>query len=498
MPKEEINNLALRRTLYFPSGEIYASAPSGFWEFGPIGEAIRRKIVAVWRKELVEREGMIEIGGSQILPEDVFKASGHLESFNDPIVQCKKCHSLFRADKLIAEKVDGIVPESLATTELDKLIDEHKVQCPKCRGKNFEEVRKFNMMMGLQIGATGDQPAYLRPETCQSIFCDFRRLYKSSRQELPLGIAQAGKSFRNEIAPRNTLLRQREFGQMEIEVFFNPDKINDVAHFEDVKDYKLNLMLLKTGKLGKVSCSDAAKKKIVSGKLVAYYLARVQQLYEKLGIPLEKMRFRELDNDERAFYAKETWDFEVETDLGWVELMACNHRTDYDLKGHAKQSKQDLSVTEEGKKFVPHIFELSAGIDRAFYVILDLSFRKEKRGKEERIYLKLPAAIAPYLSGVFPLVKKDGLLEKAEEIAQTLREHQFDVFFDEKGSIGKRYARVDEIGVPYAITVDYDTMKDSTVTLRERDSMDQKRIAIEKLPETLWLLSLEKKTFKEL
>jgi glycyl-tRNA synthetase len=498
VPKEEINNLALRRALFFPSAEIYAAAPSGFWEFGPIGHSIKRKIVEAWRKQLVEREGMVEIGGSQILPEAVFKASGHLENFNDPIVQCKKCHSLFRADKLIAEKVCNIVPESLATTELDKLIDEHRVHCPKCGGSSFDKVKKFNMMMGLQIGATGEQQAYLRPETCQSIFCDFRRLYKTSRQELPLGIAQAGKSFRNEIAPRNTLLRQREFGQMEIEIFFNPEKINEVEGFAEVKDYKLNLLLLNNSSVEKVSCREAVEKEIVSGKLVAYYLARVQQLYGKLGLPLEKVRFRELDKDERAFYAKETWDFEAETDLGWIELMACNYRTNYDLKGHAEQSKQDLSVSEGNKKFIPHVFELSAGIDRALYVILDLSFRKEKRGKEERVFLKLPPAIAPFLCGVFPLVKKDGLLERAAEIAGRLRGYGFGVFFDEKGSIGKRYARIDEIGVKYAITIDYDTMEGNSVTLRERDTMEQKRIPIEKLPETLWLLSLEKKAFKDI
>tara|TARA_Y100000310_G_C20688495_1_gene820677 strand:+ start:1131 stop:2627 length:1497 start_codon:yes stop_codon:yes gene_type:complete len=498
MPKEDITNLALRRALFFPSAEIYSSVPSGFWEFGPIGHAIRRRIIEFWRKELVEKENMVEIDGAQIMPEDVFRASGHLESFNDPIVKCKKCQALNRADKLIADKVDDIVPESLATAELDKMIKEHEVKCPKCGSKDFEEVRKFNMMMGLQIGATGESQAYLRPETCQSIFCDFKRLYKNWRGDLPMGIAQAGKSFRNEIAPRNTLLRQREFGQMEIELFFNHEKINEVERFEEVKDYKLNLMLLKDGKVHKISCKDAASKKIVSGKFIAYYIARVQQFYNKLGIPIEKMRFRELDKDEKAFYAKETWDFEVETDLGWIELMACNYRTDYDLGGHAKQSKQDLSVNEGGKKFVPHIFELSAGIDRALYVLLDASFRKEKRGKEERAYLKLPPRIAPFLCGVFPLVKKDGLLEKGREIFNQLNESNLNVFFDEKGSIGKRYARVDEVGVPYAITIDYDTMKDNTVTLRDRDSMEQKRVKADTLTETLWFLLTGKKTFKEI
>ncbi len=491
MPKEEIINLALRRGLFYPAAEIYPNSPSGFWDFGPDGETIRRKVIDFWRNELVEKEHFVEIYGSQILPEPVFKASRHLESFNDPIVQCRKCKSLHRADELIQAKVKGIVPESLATTELDKLIGKHKVACPKCKSTSFDKVRKFNMMMKVDIGATGQQPCYLRPETCQSIFLDFQRIYKLSRQNLPLGVAQAGAAFRNEISPRNTLLRERELGQMEVEIFFNPKKINEVEKWKEVENYKLNLMQL--GKeITPVSCSDAVNKKIVSGKLIAYYLARVQQLYEKYGIEVEKMRYRELDNDERAFYAAETWDFEVQTDLGWIELIALNYRTDFDLKGHAEESKKDLSVSEDGEKFIPHVFEISAGIDRTFYVLLDLAFRKEKRGPEERIYLDLNPRIAPYLVGVFPLVKKDGLAEKAEEVFQLLNEYKLDAFYDEKGSIGKRYARVDEIGIPYAITVDYDTLKDSTVTLRERNSMKQKRVKIPLLPDILWKLELGK------
>jgi len=284
---------------------------------------------------------------------------------------------------------------------------------------------------------------------------------------------------------------------MEVEYFFNPKKINEFPRFEEVKDYKINLLLL--GKeVSPVTCKEAVEKKIVSGKVIAYWLARTQQFYEKLGIPVEKMRFRELGNDEKAFYAAETWDFEVETDLGWVELVACNYRTDFDLGGHAKGSKKDLAVKEDGEAFIPHVFEISAGIDRSFYVSLDHAFRKEKRGKEERIFLKLPVALSPYLAAVFPLVKKDGLFEKARELFGQLEDFGFPALFDEKGSIGKRYARVDEIGVPFAITIDYDTLKDGTVTLRERDSMDQKRVKIAELPELLWKLSIGRTAFNQL
>jgi glycyl-tRNA synthetase len=485
MGSQDILNLASRRSLFYPSAEIYSDSLAGFWDFGPYGATIRRKIIDVWRQHFLQKEGFVEIYGAQILPEPVFKASGHLDNFNDPIVQCKKCHSFFRADKLIEEKTGENVPESLGVKELGDMIAKNKIGCKKCKAVDFDEVKTFNMMMKLDIGAHGSKPAYLRPETCQTIFLNFPRLYKTMRTPLPLGIAQAGASFRNEISPRNTLLRERELGQMEIEVFFNPDKIDEVERFDEVKDYPLNLLRLNK-KVEAISCADAVKKKIVSGKLVAYYLARVQQHWERYGIQTKDMRFRELNEQEKAFYAQETWDFEVKSDLGWIELIACNYRTDYDLKGHGKQSKQDLSVNEEGKKFIPHVFEISAGIDRTLFVTLEHAFRKEKKGDDERSYLQLPPKIAPYFIAVYPLVKKDGLKEKAQEIADTLQNMQFDVFFDEKGSVGKRYARMDEIGVPFAITVDYDTMKDNSVTLRERDTMQQKRVKTEDLPKALW------------
>ncbi|HIH33579.1 MAG TPA: glycine--tRNA ligase [Candidatus Diapherotrites archaeon] len=495
---EDITNLALRRNFFYPAAEIYSNAPSGFWEFGPSGEAMRRKLVEFWRKEFVQKEGFAEIFGSQILPEAVFKASGHLQNFNDPIAQCKKCKSLHRADQLIAEKISEIVPESLSIEELSKLIKKHEVQCPKCKGKDFTETKKFNMMMKVEIGATGESTCYLRPETCQSIFLDFARLYKTGRQqELPFGIAQAGNSFRNEISPRNTLLRAREFGQMEVEIFFNPSNANEFEKFKEVESTELPIMLSEKAGVQKITAKQACEKKIIGSRMIAYYLAKWQLFWEKIGIPKEKMRFRKLADDEKAFYAAEAFDFEVLTSLGWVELTACNNRTDYDLKGHEKESRKDLKVKEEGGKeaIIPHVFELSNGIDRSLWALLDLAFRKEKRGPEERIYLDLNPRIAPVFAGVFPLVKKDGLLEKALEVFEELESFGFDAEFDEKGSIGKRYARIDEIGCPFAITIDYDTLKDNTVTLRDRNSLGQKRIKAEKLPELLWKLQAGKLDF---
>lgn len=497
MPKEELQNLAFRRMLFYPAAEIYSGAPAGFWEFGPIGVRIRNNIVAFWRRELLEKERLFEIHGSVILPKEVFEASGHLKSFNDPIVQCTKCHAFYKANSLIEEKTKAPVPEAMSTQEMDALISKEKISCPKCKG-SLGNVKLFNMMMSLHIGATQSQQCFLRPETCQNIFLDFQRIYRSGRENLPIGIAQAGSSFRNEIAPKQTLLRERELGQMEIEIFFNPEKINDFGKFDEVAAYNLRLQALGSDKVSDISCKEAVSKKIVSGKLIAYWLARLQQFYEKCGIAKEKMRFRQLSNDEKAFYSKESWDFEVLLDVGWTELVACNYRTDYDLKGHAQGSKKDLSVKEDGEEFIPHVFELSAGIDRTFYAVLDQAIRKEKRGKEERLYLDLPPQIAPYFVAVFPLVNKDNVDKKAEEVFNYLESYGFFCVYDDKGSIGRRYARVDEIGVPYALTIDYDTLKDNTVTIRERNTMAQKRVKIEALPELLWKLSIGKISFEDL
>jgi glycyl-tRNA synthetase len=318
------------------------------------------------------------------------------------------------------------------------------------------------------------------------------------RKNLPFGIAQTGKCFRNEIAPRNSILRVREINQMEIEVFFNPDKINEITDFKEIEDFEVSVLLEGKKKEELIKAKDLVSKKLVSGKLVAYYLSKLQQFYEGIGIPRNKLRFREVDKEERAFYAKEGWDFEVETSLGWIELVANNYRTDYDLKGHGKVSSTNLKVKEDEKEFIPHVWEISAGVDRSLYVLLELALREETKKGEKRLYLSLNPKVAPFVAGIFPLVKKDGLAEKAKEIYDKLLEHKLSVFFDAKGSIGKRYARIDEVGASFAITLDFDTLKDNAVTIRERDSTEQKRVPIDSLPELLWKLSTQKTTFKEI
>lgn len=472
---EQIMKLALERGFYFPSCEVYPDTPAGFWEYGPNGVSLKNKFVELWRRELVRRDGMLEVDGSQIMAKPVFEASGHLASFADPIVKCTKCNSIYRADKMLAEIANVVVPESAPLKEFDDAIEQHKIVCSKCKGK-LGKTGKFNMMFRVGIGPEGED-AYLRPETCQSLFIDFPRVFKTMRGKLPVGLAQLGKSFRNEISPRQSLLRLREFYQAEIEVFLNPAKLNDVERFEEIENTNLNLMLDEKT-IQTVSAKKAVEEGMVPNKLVAYYLALLVEFYQKTGIDVKRSRFRKLGAKEKAFYASVAFDFEVETTTGWLELVACNYRSDYDLKAHAERSKANFEVMDGEEKVLPHIFELSMGIDRSLYTMIEHTIKFEK--ENERTLLSLRPYLAPVHVGVLPLMKKDGLYEKAEGIFVTLN-RKYDAFFDVSGAIGRRYRRLDEIGAPLAITIDYQTMEDDTVTLRKRDSMSQERIKISEI-----------------
>jgi len=474
MNYDQIMQLALERGFYFPSCDIYSDAQAGFWEYGPSGVGLKTKFIELWRREFVRRDGMLEIDGSQIMSQSVFVASGHLSSFADPIVTCKKCKSIFRADKLIAELTSIVVPESADLAEFDKVISENKVPCPKCKG-DFDQVRKFNMMFKVGIGPESE-PAYLRPETCQSIFVDFPRLFKTMRGKLPIGIAQIGKSFRNEISPRQSLLRLREFYQAEIEVFCNPNKLDELERFSEIKNTKINLLV--GNDIKKMTCQEALESKILPNKLVAYYLGLLVEFYQKTGIDTNKSRFRKLGDKEKAFYATTAFDFEVETTIGWLELVACNYRSDYDLKSHGNISKEKFEVLDNDTKVLPHIFELSMGIDRSLYTILEHSLMEDKQN--DRIVLSLKPYLAPVHIGILSLVKKDGLAEKAEEIFSKIK-RKYDAFLDHSGAIGRRYRRLDEVGAPFAVTIDHQTLQDDTVTIRSRDSMTQERIKISEL-----------------
>jgi len=474
MNYEDLMKLALERGFYFPSCEIYADAQAGFWEYGPAGVSLKNKFLELWRRELVRRDRMLEIDGSQIMSQSVFEASGHLTSFADPIVKCKNCKSTYRADRLISESAKVEIPESADLTEFDKTISEKNVKCPKCKG-DFENTRKFNMMFKVGIGPEGEA-AYLRPETCQSIFVDFPRLFKTMRGKLPFGIAQIGKSFRNEIAPRQSLLRLREFYQAEIEIFCNPKKLDEFEKFDEVQDTEIRVQI--DDKPKKMSCKEAVESGTIPNKFVAYYLGILTEFYDKTGIDISKSRFRKLGEKEKAFYAEIAFDFEVETSIGWLELVACNYRSDYDLTSHANKSKEKFEVMDDEEKVLPHVFEISMGVDRSLYSILEHCLRDDK--ENERVVLSLKPYLSPIHLGVLSLVKKDGLKEKTDEIFATLKT-RYDVFLDHSGAIGRRYRRLDEIGAPLAITVDHQTLEDQTVTIRKRDSMEQERIKISEI-----------------
>src|ERR687885_214492 len=475
---EEIMKLALERGFYFPSCEIYADASAGFWEYGPMGVNMKNKFIDLWRKEIIRRDGMIEIDGSQIMSKSVFVASGHIDNFTDPIIKCTKCNSTFRADRYIAEKTGENVAERQADEDINAIIRKYNLNCPKCNGQ-FGRVSRFNMMFKVGVGPAAEE-AYLRPETCQTIFVDFPRVFKTMRGKLPLGIAQVGKSFRNEIAPRQSLLRLREFYQAETEVFCNPNKLDELRNFEEVKDSVLRLY--DQSLVSEVTADEAIRRGMIPNKLIAYYLALLNEFYVRTGLDMKRTRFRQLSNQEKAFYASIAFDYEVETTMGWLELVACNYRSDYDLKGHAATSKQNLEVVDPANqsKVLPHVFELSMGIDRSIYAILEHSYYEDEQ-RNDRVVLRLKPYLAPILVGILPLMPKDGLDQKAHQINSELK-YDFDTFYDESGSIGRRYRRLEEIGTPFAVTVDKTTMQDDTVTVRYRDTMQQERIKISQLP----------------
>jgi len=474
MNYDDVMKLALERGFYFPSCEVYGDAKAGFWEYGPSGVSLKNKFLELWRRELVRRDGMMEIDGSQIMSQSVFEASGHLSSFADPIIKCSKCNSTFRADRIISEVSKIEIPESANLEEFDKAISENNIKCPRCKG-DFGSSQKFNMMFKVGIGPDAE-PAYLRPETCQSIFVDFPRLFKTMRGKLPLGIAQVGKSFRNEIAPRQSLLRLREFYQAEIEVFCNPKNLSELEKFKEVENTIIRVQIDSEAK--EMTCKEAVESGAIPNKFVAYYLGILSEFYEKTGIDITKSRFRKLGEKEKAFYAEVAFDFEVETTIGWLELVACNYRSDYDLRSHAKKSNEKFEVMDNDEKVLPHVFEISMGIDRSLYTILEHSLRDDK--ENERTVLSLKPYLSPVHVGVLSLVKKDGLKEKTDEIFLNIK-RKYDAFLDHSGAIGRRYRRLDEVGAPFAVTVDHQTLEDQTVTLRERDSMKQDRVKISDL-----------------
>ena len=386
----------------------------------------------------------------------------------------QKCHTIHRADHILEdylkETFEGLTPE-----ELTELIKTHKIRCPKCKGE-LETAGILNLMFPITLGT--ETKSYLRPETAQGVYVNFSRMFEVTRKQLPLGLAIIGKAYRNEISPRQLLIRMREFTQAELQIFFDPSRINEHENWGEVKNYKLLMLPASNRKeIIELTCEDVVKK-LKLPKFYVYHLAKTQQFFlDKLKIDKKSFRFKELSEEEKAFYNKIHWDIELNLEsIGWKEMGGVHYRTDHDLSGHAKVSKKSAEIFFENKKLVPHVLELSFGIDRILFSLLDISFVKEK----ERSFLRLPASISPFFVAVFPLVNKDGIDEKAKEVYDNLK-IKFDVFFDNSGSIGKMYSRADEIGTAFCITCDYDTLKDNSVTVRQRDTKKQDRVKIKDL-----------------
>jgi glycyl-tRNA synthetase len=447
---DNIVNLCKRRGIIFPSSEIYGGIGST-WDYGPVGVHLKNNIKAAWWKSVVqERDDMVGLDAAILMHPDVWKASGHVESFADPMVDCKRCKRRFRADHLIeAEKTDEDAvqrtPEEMI--DLEKALAE--VMCPECGGE-LTSVRQFNLMFKTYMGPVEESAAvvYLRPETAQGIFVNFKNVLNSTRKKLPFGIAQIGKSFRNEITPGNFIFRTREFEQMEIEYFTRP---------EEAEQWHKS------------------------------WLQERYNWYVNLGIKRENLQLRPHGEDELAHYACACSDVEYRFPIGWSELEGIANRTDYDLKQHIAVSGKDLTYFDEStnERLVPYVIEPSGGVDRALLAFLadayeEVSGGRGEAGAETEVVLRLHPRLAPVKAAVLPLAKKGGLPEVAKKLQDDLRKC-FVTDYDEARSIGRRYRRQDEIGTPWCITVDFDTLEDQAVTIRDRDTMAQDRVALDKV-----------------
>jgi len=484
---EDISVFCKKKGFIYPSSEIYGGL-AGLYDYGHLGTKLKHQFEEAWRKFFLSLDdNFFEIETANIMPENVFRASGHLENFIDPLVKCSKCQFVERADHLLEKNLKKRV-EGLSTEEFTKLIQKHGLKCPWCKAE-FLPVQVLNMMFPLSLGAKS--VAYLRPETAQSPYVNFKLQYELLRKKLPLGLALIGRAYRNEISPRNLTLRMREFTQAELQIFFNPAKIDNHPFFDTIKNEKLRLLLIEDRAKGQV-VERTAQELVKRGlpKFYVYHLAKIQEFYFKvLKIPPLKFRLYQLDDQEKAFYNKYHFDLEIElSELGFTEMGGLHYRTDHDLKGHQAVSKESLEVMEEeGKeKFLPHVLEISFGVDRNVYALLDLNYREDKdRGNA---VLSLPKIMSPFFCAVFPLVKnKPEITAKAKEVYDTLK-NCYSCFYDESGSIGRRYARADEIGVVYGLTVDFDSLNDGCVTVRDRDNTKQERIKISELKNKLFSL----------
>ncbi len=430
----------------YPGSQIYGGL-ANTWDFGPLGVELKENVKKLWWKKFIQEDpNNVGIQSAILMNPNVWIASGHVGGFSDPLMDCKNCKTRHRADKLIEDFGNGDVnPETLSNEEMSKYISDNKIVCPKCGSSDFTDIRQFNLMFKTFQGVTEDNKntIYMRPETAQGMFVNFKNVQRTSRKKLPFGIGQIGKSFRNEITPGNFIFRTREFEQMEMEFFTKPD--------EDLQWYK-------------------------------YWQEFCMKWLTDLRINSENLRLREHDAEELSHYSKATCDIEFRFPFGWGELWGIACRSDYDLKQHQEHSKENLEYLDPitNEKYLPYCIEPAVGVERLMLMFLCDAYDEEVLEKETRQVLRLHPALAPYKACVLPLSKQ--LSEQAMDVWSRLSK-DFMIEFDEAGSIGKRYRRQDSIGTPYCITFDFDSLEDKSVTIRDRDTMEQSRIKIEDLKE---------------
>ena len=477
---EKILDIAKRRGIFYPSCEIYGGI-SGFYDYGTTGTRIKKNVEDIIRKAyLIEEYGNFtcyEIDCPTMSVEDVWTASGHVKNFSDFIVECKECKEPFRADHLVEENLK-ISCDGMGAEALTGLIKNSNLKCGKCGG-GLNHVYNYNLMFRTEIApGKNKRIGYMRPETAQSTYIAFKRLWEISRKKLPFGILQIGKSYRNEISPRQYIIRLREFAQAEMEFFTDPD---DRFEYLNLKDDAAMKIMDKNDKISEISVKEAHNQGIIKNRAIAYFLQKSVNLFVRMGIDGKRLQLRQHKDSERAFYSKDTWDVEFMSALGRIEIVGVADRGNYDLTRHANYSHEPMEIFWNNRRFVPGVIEVAYGIDRPVYCVVESCYVEEKDKKgNERIYFKFPPEISPYIS-VFPLMAKEGLPEKAGEVIDVLKKANLYAFYDESGSIGRRYARADEIGVSYAITIDYETLEDNTVTVRFRDTREQRRVKIEEL-----------------
>ena len=446
---EKIVNLCKARGFVYPGSEIYGGLANS-WDYGPIGAELKKNIKDLWWQKFIrENKHNVGIEAAIIMNPQVWVTTGHVGGFSDPLIDCKSCKTRHRADKLIeewsfqnGEQISGL--DGWSNEQLVNYINEHHIPCPDCGKTDFTDIRKFNLMFKTYMGVTEDAKSevYLRPETAQGMFVNFRNVQRTTRAKMPMGIGQIGRSFRNEITPGNFIFRTREFEQMEMEFFCKPG--TDLEWYAYWKDFCKNWLL-------------------------------------SIGIKEENLRMREHSKEELSFYSKGTTDIEYLFPFGWGELWGIADRTDYDLSRHMEASKEDLTYLdpETNEKYVPYCVEPAVGVDRIFLTVLCDAYDEEEVGEGDvRTVLHIHPALAPFKVAVLPLSKK--LSEPATKLYEQLLK-KFNVEYDEAGSIGKRYRREDEIGTPFCVTVDFDTLEDNQVTVRDRDTMEQVRIPIAEL-----------------